>query len=142
MFGNFVLRILQFAGQAILAKTFAKHHEALPPVPLSYVAWGAAERALWQPAVLEERAAFWKSHLAGAPRLWDDRADALGESDQLQRRVASVSAELGLALRELARRTGATLFSTLLTAFQITLSRWTGATDITVGTPVANRARQ
>jgi len=34
------------------------------------------------------------------------------------------------------------LFSTLLAAFQITLSRWTGVADIVVGTPVANRARQ
>lgn len=117
-------------------------NDALPPVPLSYVAWGAAERAVWQPAALEERATFWKACLAGAPRLWDDRADALDESDQMQRRIASISAELGLAVRELARRTSATLFSTLLTAFQITLSRWTGATDIVVGTPVANRARQ
>ena len=55
----------------------------LPPVPLSYMAWGAAERALWQPALLEQRAVFWKSCLAGSTRLWDDRADALDESDQL-----------------------------------------------------------
>src|SRR6266496_2301241 len=40
------------------------------------------------------------------------------------------------------RRSGATLFSTLLAAFQVTLSRWTGAEDIVVGTPVANRTRQ
>ena len=114
----------------------------LPPVPLSYTAWGAAERALWTPALLEQRAAFWKTCLADSTRLWDDRADALDESNQLQRRIAGVSAELGLAVRDLARRTSATLFSTLLTAFQITLSRWTGVADIVVGTPVANRARQ
>jgi non-ribosomal peptide synthetase component F len=42
----------------------------------------------------------------------------------------------------LARRSGTTLFSTLLAAFQVTLSRWTGAEDIVVGTPVANRTKQ
>ena len=114
----------------------------LPPVPLSYTAWGAAERALWQPATMEQRAAYWKTCLVDAPRLWDDRADALDDSDQLQRRIASVSAELGRAVRDLARKTGATLFSTLLAAFQITLSKWTGVNDIVVGTPVANRSRQ
>jgi hypothetical protein len=113
------------------------NHAALPPVPLTYSQWGAAERAFWQPAELEPRAAFWKTHLAGAPRLWNKPA-----SGALQRSVTQVSAELGRAVRELARRNGATLFSTLLTAFQITLSKWTDADDIVVGTPVANRSTQ
>jgi len=60
----------------------------------------------------------------------------------LQRCVSAVPAELGRAVRELARRNGATLFSTLLAAFQIALSKWTGADDIVVGTPVANRGKQ
>ena len=114
----------------------------LPPVPLSSVAWGAAERALWTPALLAQRATYWKSCLSGSARLWDDRADAVDESDQLQRHIADIPAKLGIAVRDLARRTSATLFSTLLAAFQITLSRWTGVADIVVGTPVANRARQ
>lgn len=112
-------------------------HTALPPVPLSYSEWGAAERAFWQPAELERRASFWRSHLAGAPRLWDKTSHGA-----LQRCVTQVSAELGRAVRELARRHGATLFSTLLTAFQITLSKWTGVDDIVVGTPVANRNKR
>lgn len=110
---------------------------ALPPVPLTYSQWGAAERAFWQPAVLAPRVEFWQTHLAGAPRLWNTAA-----SGALQRCVTQVSAELGRAVRELARRNGATLFSTLLTAFQITLSQWTGRADIVVGTPVANRSTQ
>ena len=32
-------------------------------------------------------------------------------------------------------------FSTLLAAFQVALSRWTGAEDVVVGTPVANRTK-
>jgi non-ribosomal peptide synthetase component F len=35
-----------------------------------------------------------------------------------------------------------TIFSTLLAGFQITLSKWTGKTDILVGTPVANRNKE
>jgi non-ribosomal peptide synthetase component F len=50
--------------------------------------------------------------------------------------------ELTLGARELARQSGATLFSTLLAVFQVALSRWTGSEDIVVGTPVANRNRQ
>jgi len=111
----------------------------LPPVPLSYTDWGAAERAFWQPAELAQRATFWKSNLAAAPRLWSPPNDPDAASGRPQRWVSHVPAELGRALRELARRHGATLFSTLLTAFQITLAQWTGSDDIVVGTPVANR---
>lgn len=116
--------------------------EPLPPVALSYTAWGAAERAFWQPAELEPRAAFWKSHLAGYRPLWRALEGLDTASGAHERMVAHFPAELANAARELARRSGATLFSTLLTAFQIALSRWTGEDDILVGTPVANRTRQ
>src|SRR6266566_491376 len=113
----------------------------LAPVPTSYSAWGTAERAFWQPAELEPRIAFWKSRLTGIRRLWSvpDEADVVF----LPRRLVSrLPAEISGPVRELARRSGATLFSTLLAAFQVTLSRWTGAEEIVVGTPVANRTRQ
>jgi Condensation domain len=114
----------------------------LPPVQLSYSAWGAAERAYWQPGDIDQRVAFWQSHLSGAQRLWTTLVDPLVMSSPLQRSVSLVPANIGRAARELARRNGATLFSTLLTAFRVALSRWTGATDIVVGTPVANRNKQ
>ncbi len=110
---------------------------ALPPVPLSYTDWAAAERAYWPPAELEARAAFWKSNLAGSRRLWSPAP----EREYLRRWVAHIPSELGTGIRELARRSGATLFSTLLTGFQITLAQWTGQDDLVVGTPVANRSK-
>jgi Non-ribosomal peptide synthetase modules and related proteins len=113
----------------------------LPPVPTSYSAWGAAERGFWQPAELERRATFWKSRLTGIQRLWSipDEAEVVFRPRRL---VSQLPAEITGLIRELARRSGATLFSTLLAAFQVTLSRWTGANDIVVGTPVANRTKQ
>jgi Condensation domain len=113
-----------------------------PPVPLSYTEWGAAERAFWQPAELEKRAIFWKSCLAGARRLWSPPTGPEAASGERERWVSLVQADLGRAVRELARRNGATLFSTLLAAFQIALCKWTGSDDILVGTPVANRSKQ
>lgn len=110
----------------------------LPPVPLSYTEWGAAERAFWQPAELERRAAFWKSALAGSRRLWAPPSTPAA----LQRWTSQIPAEINVGAREVARRSGATLFSTLLATFQITLSEWTGVDDIVVGTPVANRGKQ
>ncbi|MGI8604884.1 MAG: condensation domain-containing protein [Verrucomicrobiales bacterium] len=117
-------------------------HVGLPPVPLSYTEWGAAERAFWQPAELEQRANFWKSCLAGTRPLWSPPTGPEGASGERERWVSVVPADLGRAVRDLARRLGATLFSTLLAAFQLALFRWKGAQDIVVGTPVANRSRQ
>src|SRR3954470_7127162 len=114
--------------------------DKLPPVATSYSAWGAAERAFWQRAELEPRIAFWKSRLTGIQRLW-----SIPEESEVvfrpRRLVAHLPAEISGPVKELARRSGATLFSTLLAAFQVTLSRWTGASDIVVGTPVANRTK-
>ncbi|HEX5872905.1 MAG TPA: amino acid adenylation domain-containing protein, partial [Longimicrobium sp.] len=45
------------------------------------------------------------------------------------------------ALRELARRDGATLFMVLLAAWQALLARWSGQDDVVVGTPIAGRTR-
>jgi len=117
-------------------------HAGNAPVPLSYTEWGAAERAFWQPAELERRATFWKSHLTGAHRFWNPPTGPEVVPVERERCVSRVPADLGLAVRELARRNGATLFSTLLAAFQTTLSKWTGADDILVGTPIANRSKQ
>ncbi len=117
-------------------------HAGHSPVPLSYTEWGAAERAFWQPAELEQRATFWKSCLAGACRLWSPPTWPEAASGERERWVSLVPTDLGRAVRELARRNGATLFSTLLAAFQIALSKWTGADDFLVGTPVANRSKQ
>jgi len=116
--------------------------EGLPPVPLTYSAWGAAERAFWQPAELERRAAFWKSNLAGSRRLWNSQEGLESASGVPDRWVLQFPVDLADAARELARVNGTTLFNTLLAAFQIALSRWTGEQDILVGTPVANRSKQ
>jgi hypothetical protein len=114
----------------------------LPPVPTSYSAWGSTERAFWQPAELESRIAFWKSQLSGSRRLWATAEQQPPTTLVPRRLVSRLPAEITRAAREVARRNGSTLFSTLLAAFQIALSRWTGEDDIVVGTPVANRTRQ
>ncbi|MES2657932.1 MAG: condensation domain-containing protein [Verrucomicrobiota bacterium] len=108
---------------------------SLPPVAQTYSEWAAAERAVWQPAELERRATFWKSHLAGSTRIWDREKT----SEPLERWVSAIPADLVRGAKVLAVSHGTTLFSTLLAVFQLTLSKSTGKQDILVGTPVANR---
>ncbi len=115
--------------------------EPLPPVGTTFSAWGAAEKAFWTPAQIEPRVAFWKSRLSGSQRLWSipDEPDV---AFRPRRFVTELAADATASVKDVARRNGATLFSTLLSAFQVTLSRWTGADDIVVGTPFANRTRK
>jgi Condensation domain len=116
--------------------------EGLPPLQLSYSAWGAAERVFWTSAEIDEHLPFWKSELTGAQRLLTTPVDLHAMAEPLQRLVSHLPVSLGRAARDVARRHGVTLFSTLLTVFRIALSRWMDAPDIVVGTPVANRSKQ
>ncbi|MEH1791682.1 amino acid adenylation domain-containing protein [Nostoc sp.] len=52
-----------------------------------------------------------------------------------------LSQTLTKELKNLSRHSGVTLFMTLLTAFKTLLYRYTGQTDIVVGSPIANRNR-
>jgi hypothetical protein len=117
-------------------------HDALPALPLSYSAWGAAERAFWTPSEIAQRLPYWKSHLGGHARLWDSSEGPDTAAGVPMRIVAHLSAELTTSTREVARKAGATLFSTLLTAFQLTFAKWAGTNDVLVGTPIANRTKQ
>lgn len=111
---------------------------ALPPVPQTYAAWGAAERAFWKPEMLEPRVEFWKARLAVPSRMWN----ATIAPGPARRWLSAIPASLTNETCELARRTGVTLFSALFGAFQIAFSKWSGFDDLVVGTPVANRTRQ
>jgi non-ribosomal peptide synthetase component F len=53
----------------------------------------------------------------------------------------NLPADLSRQLKEISRQTEATLFMTLLAAFQTLLSRYAGQEDVSVGTPIANRNR-
>jgi non-ribosomal peptide synthetase component F len=52
-----------------------------------------------------------------------------------------VESELAEALRELSRQEGVSLFMTLLGGFDVLMSRYSGQSDITLGTDIANRNR-
>lgn len=88
--------------------------------------------------------AYWKQHLAGAPALLNfptDRPRPAAQKFQGETQTLVLSGALAESLKILSRRQGATLFMTLLAAFKTLLFRYSGLTDILVGTAVAGRNR-
>ena len=117
------------------------------PSPLEELPIQYADYALWQAewlqgSVLEERLSYWRKQLQGTPptlQMPRDRHESLASARSRSQVTATLPAELGDALRQLTRRSGATLFMTLLAAFKLLLYRYTGQADICVGTPIAGR---
>jgi amino acid adenylation domain-containing protein len=93
---------------------------------------------------LEAELDFWKRQLAGAPSTLDlptDRPRPAIPSFQTDTHRERLSPSLTAALHSVARREGATIFMTMLAAFQALLYFYTRQDDISVGTPIAGRNR-
>jgi amino acid adenylation domain-containing protein len=116
---------------------------ALPPAQsLQYVDYAAWQRAHLSGSALDEQLAWWARQLDGAPRLElpSDRRPA-APSARGDHEPFDLPADLLAAMDEVGRVEGATRFMVLLAAFEVLLHRYTGETDIVLGTPVANRNR-
>ncbi|MFF1478061.1 amino acid adenylation domain-containing protein [Streptomyces sp. NPDC058301] len=107
-----------------------------------------ADYAVWQneqqdSAAAQRDLAWWKEQLAGLLPLDlpTDRPRPSVRSWEGAEKQFTVPAETIKLLRNLAQELGASLFTVLLTAFQVLLSRHTGAHDVTVGTAVSTRDR-
>ncbi|MGZ3461431.1 MAG: non-ribosomal peptide synthetase, partial [Archangium sp.] len=106
-----------------------------------------ADYALWQRQwlrgeVLEQRLEWWRKQLEGAPTVVElptDRSRPAVRTYRGATHQALLPRSLAEALESLSQREGATLFMTLMAAFQSLLHRYSGQTDLVVGTDVANR---
>ena len=127
----------------ILLRELAALYEGrpLPPLAVQYGDFAAWQRKWLSGAVLEEQVSYWRERLKGAATLElpTDRPRPAVQSWHGAGQRLRISPELRRGLEALSRREGVTLFMTLLAGFQALLHRYTGQSDITVGTPIANR---
>ncbi|MCP4660645.1 MAG: amino acid adenylation domain-containing protein, partial [bacterium] len=116
----------------------------LPELPVQYADFAHWQRQWLAGEVLEAELGYWRDQLAGAPRpeLPTDRPRPAMQTFRGRNLPLSLPEELPEALEALARSQGATVFMTLLAAFKTLLSRFTGQTDVVVGTPIAGRNRR
>ncbi|HET6975221.1 MAG TPA: amino acid adenylation domain-containing protein [Pyrinomonadaceae bacterium] len=123
----------------------ARRASPLPELPIQYADFAEWQREWLSGAVLDQQIDYWRKHLSGAPpslELPTDRPRPAVQSFNGARESFNLSRNLSVQLAELSRREDATLFMTLLAAFEVLLYRYTGQSDIVVGTPVANRNRK
>jgi amino acid adenylation domain-containing protein len=116
----------------------------LPALPVQYADYAIWQREWLQGEVLDRQLNYWRDRLHGAPAALDlptDRPRPAVQSYRGSVHGFALSRKLTADLVELSQREGATLFMVLLAAFQVVLSRWSGQTDIVVGTPIAGRSR-
>ena len=116
----------------------------LPELSLQYADYAVWQREWLQGEVLERELRYWRQQLAGAPAVIEMPADRPRPAVQTHRGAyqrVRFDAATTRGLKELSRRQNATLFMTVLAGFQALLSRWSGTTDVVVGTPVAGRTQ-
>jgi len=118
---------------------------ALSPPRLQYADYAMWQRRWLQAPQLAQQLRYWTGQLADAPELIalpGDRprpptATFAGAVHRFELPAASARRLPGFA-----REHGATAFMVLLAAFQALLARWSGSSDIVVGTPTAGRTHR
>ena len=117
---------------------------ALPELPVQYADFAYWQRGWLEDETLDRQLAYWREQLHGLPEalaLPTDRPRPAVSTYRGALHQLVVSETITEGLHAVSRRAGATLFMTLLSAFDVLLFRYTGETDFTVGSPIANRNR-
>jgi amino acid adenylation domain-containing protein len=125
--------------QAALASRPAQ----LPPLPIQYADYACWQSHWLQAVQLEPQLAFWRQQLRDLQplRLPTDRPYPALRSGSGATHPCQIAPDLGQSLKQLSRSHGVTLFMSLLAAFQTLLARYSGQTDILIGSVIANRNR-
>jgi amino acid adenylation domain-containing protein len=113
----------------------------LRALSIQYADFAAQQQRKFDAGLLEKQLRYWSRQLEGTPALtlttdYPRPASSVYEGERCS---ALVPLALTGQIRELARREGATLFMTLLAAFQLLLARYSGQEEIAVGAPIAGR---
>ncbi|MEH2405209.1 amino acid adenylation domain-containing protein [Nostoc sp.] len=137
----------------VLNRELSAHYQAittgsaveLPELSVQYADFTLWQRQWLTTQVLEPQLSYWKQQLAAAPPLLELPTDRPRPAIQTFRGGTErfqLDALLTSRLRQLSHKSGTTLFMTLLTGFVVLMSRYSGQTDLVIGSPIANRNRK
>jgi amino acid adenylation domain-containing protein len=114
----------------------------LPDLGIQYADFSVWQRQWMEGAVRDRQLEYWRRRLSGVPAVLELPTDRPRPAVQCHRGDVSTQVlpnELIERLTVMSQGNGATLFMTLLTAFQVLLSRYSGQEDIVVGSSIAGR---
>lgn len=116
--------------------------EVLPRLKIQYADYAVWQNDWLQGEVLDKGLAYWKKYLQDIPvehslRLDKPRPDEQRFKGRSFQQV--LDADLMRSLRAVAKASDVTVFMLLQTAFAILIGRYSGATDIVMGTPITGR---
>ena len=117
--------------------------EAMSPLPMQFADYALLQRQALDVDRMQALVDHWQTTLAGAPTVLElptDRARPARQSHRGASLEFSLPADLTASLKRLSRQEQVTLFMTLLAAFKTLLFRYSGQTDLSVGTPIASRS--
>jgi amino acid adenylation domain-containing protein len=116
----------------------------LPELPIQYGDYASWQHKWLQKEALANQLPYWKKHLGGDLPVLDLPTDHARPSVQTfngARLTMVLPKVLVGTLTSLGQRHHASLFMTMLAAFNTLLHRYSGQEDIIVGTPIAGRSR-
>ncbi|HEX9548470.1 MAG TPA: amino acid adenylation domain-containing protein, partial [Acidimicrobiales bacterium] len=128
--------------QVIYGAFAERQPSPLPELPVQFADFAAWQRRWLSGDVLDRYLEFWTTELAGSPRTLDlptDRPRPAMQSFEGAALRINLSPQLCRKLRQFSRERGVTLYATMLGGFAVLLHRYTGQTDLVVGSGVANR---
>jgi myxalamid-type nonribosomal peptide synthetase MxaA len=138
---------------AVLVKEFAALYRAfsqnqaspLAELPIQYADFACWQRRWLSGDVLERQLGYWRQNLEAMSDVLELPTDRPRPAVMTYRGAHlgfEIPAAVAQQARTLSRQHNATLFMLLLAVFKLLLSRYSGQSDLCVGTPVANRNRQ
>jgi amino acid adenylation domain-containing protein len=129
--------------QALVNGEDSGQEPPLPELPIQYADYAIFQRSFLQGSVLDAQIAYWREQLADLSPLIlpTDHPRPKVKTDRGASRSRLLPKSLADGLLHLCQKLDVTLFMLLLGSFQVMLMRYTGQTDISVGTPIANRTR-
>ncbi|WP_293066654.1 amino acid adenylation domain-containing protein, partial [Moorena sp. SIO3F7] len=137
------LTVLPKELSAIYTAALEDQPSPLPELPIQYADFAVWQKNYLQGETLETQLNYWKQKLQDLPQLQlpTDHPRPAVETFNGAGIPINIPATVTSKVKQLTQKQGSTLFMTLLAAFKVLMSRYSGQESIAVGTPIANRNR-